>query len=314
MNDLPHPRPSPDRARNAASDPPHVLDWPVRVGAVNDVLSELACRIARRRQRRLRALTAAAAIILTAGIGGYVIQRRVQESASSVTGPAIVSQPERRVLDDGSNVELNAGAKISLRFTETERRVWLEEGDAHFGVTRDPARPFIVVAGEIEFRAVGTAFSVQRTSNAVELLVTEGSVAVEKPRAGVLAESNGGSQPARPPAALAIVDAGAHMVVPFAPDAAAPKVEPLAAAEIRERTAWRVPLLELSGTELGEAVPIFCQHRGIQVVLADPELARVRLSGVLRADNVETLLSLLEESNGVRVERRSATEIMLHRR
>jgi transmembrane sensor len=45
-------------------------------------------------------------------------------------------------------------------------------------VTKDPVRPFIVMAAGVAVRAVGTAFNVKLDSTAVEVLVTEGMVAV----------------------------------------------------------------------------------------------------------------------------------------
>jgi transmembrane sensor len=57
--------------------------------------------------------------------------------------------------------------------------VVLERGEAHFQVAKNPARPFVVVARGVEIRAVGTAFSVGLESTRVEVLVTEGQVAVE---------------------------------------------------------------------------------------------------------------------------------------
>ena len=43
-------------------------------------------------------------------------------------------------------------------------------------MSKDPERPFLVSAGEVTVRAVGTAFDVRLAPTAVEVLVTEGVI------------------------------------------------------------------------------------------------------------------------------------------
>src|SRR5688572_10922626 len=162
----------------------HPLDWPLRAGAVDEVLQEMDLRVAARRRRRRRrwqlATTAAAAVALMF-VTGQQFSSSDPVTHAAVATSATVVVPERQVLPDGSIVELKAGAKITVAFTEALRRVALTSGEAHFQLASNPLRPFVVTASEVEFRAVGTAFSVQLGAEAVELLVTEGEVAVDKP-------------------------------------------------------------------------------------------------------------------------------------
>ena len=53
-------------------------------------------------------------------------------------------------------------------------------GEAYFTVAKNPGRPFVVAAGGVGVRAVGTAFNVRLDSDAVEVLVTEGRVQVSR--------------------------------------------------------------------------------------------------------------------------------------
>lgn len=63
-------------------------------------------------------------------------------------------------LEDGTTVWLNAQTRLSYPavFAKGERRVAVE-GEAFFNVTKDADRPFIVSAGDIELRIVGTTFN-----------------------------------------------------------------------------------------------------------------------------------------------------------
>src|SRR3546814_16020939 len=58
------------------------------------------------------------------------------------------------------------------------RQIALKSGEAWFQVAKDRARPFVVEIGDVRVRAVGTAFSVRREANGVDVQVTEGVVEV----------------------------------------------------------------------------------------------------------------------------------------
>ena len=105
----------------------------------------------------------------------------VRPLVQSATGLAALSAPvTQRTLEDGTVVELNKGAVLAVEFSARVRRVRLERGEAHFTVTKNPARPFIVSARGMDVVAVGTAFNVRLDSAVVEVLVTEGRVRVSE--------------------------------------------------------------------------------------------------------------------------------------
>ncbi|HEX2629164.1 MAG TPA: FecR domain-containing protein [Chitinophagaceae bacterium] len=68
----------------------------------------------------------------------------------------------RTILPDGSIVWLNAGSRIEYdpSFNGQRREVKLF-GEAYFDVVKNPARPFIVHAGGIDIKVLGTAFNVK---------------------------------------------------------------------------------------------------------------------------------------------------------
>ena len=233
----------------------------------------------------------------------------------------MVSLPERRVLPDGSVVELNEGTEIAVDYTERVRRIALQRGEAHFQVARNEEIPFVVVVGGVEIRAVGTAFSVVAAPAAVEVLVTQGRVAVDKHNGNeelhAEVRANGGAASSNAQASTRVtVGAGNRIVVDSGPDATGsvePQILPISTAEMDERLAWRVPRIEFSGTPLSEAIPMFNRHSRVRVSLGEPALERLLLSGILRADNVDALVRLLEANYGITAERRE-NEIVLRKR
>ena len=240
------------------------------------------------RQRRLRTLKATAAILLCLA-GGWAIHTR----RSPAEPTAVVWTPERRTLPDGSIAELPQGSVIAVEFSAQERRIVLKHGEAHFQVVTDPARPFRVLAGQAEFRAVGTAFAVQLADSVVDLIVTEGRVAIGPPP----------HLPAGEGPAPALVVAG-HRVTLDAAAAGAPEILTITEAEIADRLAWRNPRVEFSKAPLSEVVALLNRHTPNRFVIADPALGATALSGVFWLNDTETFLRMLEKGFGVSAKRR----------
>lgn len=216
--------------------------------------------------------------------------------------------PRTRTLTDGTIVQLNTGAEVFEQFTASERRVLLARGEAHFSVTKNAVRPFIVSAGNIDVRAVGTAFNVNLQSAAVEVLVTEGVVKLN-PSAGT----------ARAEAAAAMVpllNSGQRAVValePVSPDTAI-VVTAVSDAEMSRALAWHEPLLRLGGATLAEVAASFERRTGRRVLLADPALAQLRVGGRFRADDVEGFTNLMATTLDLVVERADDDSLVLRKK
>ncbi len=270
------------------------LRWMRGASAEPALVAEVRRAVRARRQRRTAALAGAAALMI--GLGFFLA---VKPNGRSLVAPtAIVTEPRRQILPDGSVVILREGAEIRPDFSATTRRIALRRGEAHFDVVKDPARPFVVTAPGIEVRAVGTAFSVGLGGAAVEVLVTHGRVAVE--------------QVAR---VAALVDAGQRARVHST--GAAAEVSVLSAAELAEASAWRAPRIEFSRTPLAEALALInarlapAGQRRIEADPSDAGLRELRLGGFLAADNTEGFLVLLEGNFSVHADRSGTGAIVL---
>ena len=275
-----------------------ILDRPRQTEGAAAMVRELA---ARRRRRHWKA-----GLGMAAGLAAAVMFVRLEHPArpSRAEGPpasanAILYQPERRVLADGSVVELNQGAEIEVSYLPERRSVRLVRGEAHFAVAKNAARPFVVTASAIEVRAVGTEFVVRIESRRVDVLVTEGRVAVNRTAAGL-----------RPPV---LVAAGDYLDVPVRRGRdEILRAQSLSPLECARRLAWRGLRLELSGTSLAETVSLLNRTNRVQLSIDDPQLKTLRMSGIFRADNADGFVRLLESNYGVRAERRGPDRIVLH--
>ena len=249
----------------------------------------------RRWGRRLAigSMAAAAALVL-AGIAWW---RGAEPRAPVVAQKSYLRVNERQALPDGSIVELKDGSRITAAFSAAERRVTLS-GEAHFNVSKDPGRPFVVEADGVAVRAVGTAFNVRIEPDAVEVLVTEGSVRV---------------QPANQDAAGAPLVSARQRAVVNRAAAEPPQIVDATPAEIADALAWQAPRLQFFETPLGDAVAEFNQRNRTQIILADPGLKTVLIGGTFRVDNVEGFLRLLEKTLDLRAEPRSPGVVALTR-
>lgn len=175
----------------------------------------------------------------------------------------------RRVsLEDGSSVVINTDSVVTAGFRPEERRLALVQGEAWFDVMPDAERPFVVAAGGLRVRAVGTAFSVRTLESGAEVIVTEGVVEVLADGAKAATRLQAGSKAVFP-------RHGAKTVV-----------HALAPQAVEEALAWRAGRIVLDGQSLAAAVIEFNRYNARQLVVDGPAGDR-RLVGVFRANDPE---------------------------
>lgn len=257
-------------------------------------------------------LAAAAAVVLgtitwshrsAPGIGA-------QPASSALTYQVVPSSSRQITLEDGSIVSLRGDSEVATDFTPAERRVRLLRGEAHFAVAKNPDRPFIVSAGGVAVRAVGTAFNVRMDSAAVEVLVTEGKVRVNDTAnsQSLLSPSTTNEPPVLSAGERVIIDAAVLNAA-----LASAKIDSVTPAEVEQVLAWQSTRLIFNRTPLGEAIEAFNRHEshGHRLVLGAESLSSRRLGGTFRADNADGFVRLLELSADVRAEQRADGTVVL---
>lgn len=267
------------------SDP---LDWARKSGGGDFLLREMQHELRRRRRRRISASAGLLGCLLVSlwffGAGGGRTPPMTAESAT-----ATLLEVDRRQLPDGTVAELSVGAAMVADFDAKTRRVKVQGGEVLFHVRKDPARPFVVEAEGVAVRAVGTAFAVQVRAEGVDVLVTEGVVAVQRRSADVGLATLADVE--------VTVNAGSRATVDKGEPDRLPRVTKLTGEEINRALAWRIPRLQFRATGLAEVVSMFNAHaerlRQPLLALGDPSLASLPVSGTLRADDIDSLLRLL---------------------
>ncbi|MFO1447246.1 MAG: FecR domain-containing protein [Opitutaceae bacterium] len=236
-------------------------------------------------------LTAAAAVAVVFLWGRLWLP---EMTAVSAAPKSYLHVNERIALPDGSRIELKDGSRIVVQYSDSERRVRLTGGEAHFTVWKDKARPFIVEVAGVEVRAVGTAFNVRLDVSAVEVMVTEGTVGVERVDPSVL------ERPFTEPVHVSIGQRA--VVVLGAAERSAPAITAVSNDEISRELAWQTPRLQFQETHLADAIAEFNRLNRHQLELGDPALGELRIGGTFRPDNVEGFVRLLGSTLDIRAE------------
>lgn len=109
--------------------------------------------------------------------------KQVEQTLSN--GYCVVSTPAATTtlvtLSDGTKVILNANSTLEYpaSFDDAEVREVRLKGEAHFEVTKNPHRPFVVKAGEMQTQVLGTIFDVKAyRKDAPKVTLMQGKVKV----------------------------------------------------------------------------------------------------------------------------------------
>lgn len=259
----------------------------IPAAATRTAPASLAHRLERPR-RALRAepgfyggLALAACLLLFLAVGASVWL-----AGQSGRYATAVGEQQMATLEDGTRITLNTDTRLRVRYASDTRSVELDRGEAMFEVAPNPRRPFTVAAGDTTVRALGTSFIVRKAGDGVVVTLIQGKVAVS--------DTTAGARAAPPPTMLV---PGERLTVTG--DALSTIDRPA----IDAVTAWRRGQAVFEDTPLPSAVAELNRYGGPRVVLGDPSLAALRISGVFATNDTVEFATAIAALHGLRVER-----------
>ena len=205
--------------------------------------------------------------------------------ASAPTYRTATGQRLMVTLTDGSRLTLDTDSRVRVAYSDTERRLVLERGQALFEVAKHQPRPFVVTAGAQSVTAHGTAFDVRLDPGAVQVALVEGLVSV--------ATRGGQAMPVRM-VPDDVLTASAHGI-------SVRHVPGMALA----LSSWSEGRLVFQDTSLRDAVAEMNRYGAARIAIADPRAGAVRISGSFRTGDVQPFLDALEMGFPVTVDRRA---------
>lgn len=229
--------------------------------------------------------TAAIAVLMTASIARFGSGRDTMVIATRIGENRAVR------LADGSIVTLGGDSRVAVHFQPRERDIDLVRGEALFKVAHNPQRPFKVAAGHAVVVAVGTQFDVRRDTDRVIVDVVEGRVLVQ-PRSPGLPIAL--LHAFRPRLAAVFVGAGQQTSVDSV------EIEPPSQVpDPQDATSWQSGRLAFRMRPLGDVLQQINRYSSKPIVIGDPGIAAVKVTGTVVDGNVSGWVASLHSALGV---------------
>lgn len=212
-----------------------------------------------------RAPAAASRRMALVGLAAVVTAGAVAVGRGAQAGAVYTTEPGEQMtvsLEDGSALTLDTATRLRVRFSERIRRIDLDRGRVNCRVVPDARRPFEVCAAEARVLAAHSDFSVRREGPAISVVALHGQVEVER-EAGARRRRR-------------TLVAGERLSAVAGAEAQVDRPK-LAAV-----TAWRNGQAVFDDETLAAAAAEMNRYSRIKLAIADPNVGRMRLSGVYR--------------------------------
>jgi transmembrane sensor len=257
-----------------------VLRW--RAEALREVSAS------RRRWPAIAAMAAVVAMGCLLGIGA-LLRDEVAQGYSTGAGERTTV-----ALDDGTSVTLAPRTHIDVSYDGRHRRVTLRAGQALFDVARDARRPFEVQTSDRVITAIGTVFQVSVDDRSTKVMLVEGAVIVA---------TRAGHAPLP-----------SQRLVPGQRLEATHGRNEIHRADVDTELAWGDGKLEFRDQPLSAVVESFNRFSADSVVIGDPAIGSIRVSGSFRYEGAQGFLAAVEHSLGLAVRRVGSATYRIERR
>ena len=223
-----------------------------------------------------------AALIIVLLVPAFFLLRLLPGSHTETLTADIAMLEEK--LPDGTAVTLNAGSTIEYPsgFKSHERDVKLK-GEAWFEVTHDKSRPFIITAGKVKVRVLGTSFYVNTGSGngKMEVILASGQVAIYY-------DNNETEKVILEPGEKADISINNQII----------------SKEINDDPnylAWKTKRLVFENTSLGEVTGMLCKVYCVKIKITNPELSQCRLTATFDNQTIGSVLNVIGETLNLRI-------------
>ncbi|PZQ19436.1 MAG: hypothetical protein DI564_01640 [Rhodanobacter denitrificans] len=291
--------------RWCAADPAHIEVW-LEVAALDEAAAGLgempaiaaAIRPARRgavharHRRRWRSgvsIAAAAVLMLAVGLIGWLHPFGGFAAAEFATA---VGEQRALTLVDGTQVHLDTDTALEFRVDDAQRVLEVRRGRVDLIVAADE-RPFEVLAGRGRLRDIGTRFQVERRDPRITVAVLEGAVGVR------LTDEAAAETALTPGQRIGYGERG--------------PLTPVESFDLGQAEAWTRGELIFSDRRLDEVLTEINRYATTPLRLSDPALGAVRISGVFRPSDTDSLLAALDAGWSLRARRTADGAIELTR-
>lgn len=184
-------------------------------------------------------------------------------------------------LPDGTEVALNKGSVLHYpeHFRGNERNVSLE-GEAYFDVVRDEDKAFVIEAGKMQIRVLGTSFYVntKANNNSMEVVLLSGSVQLSYQNEVMLLE----------PGDKAVV---------------LKEVNALVKQQNKDINllAWKTKVLRFNNASLAEVVDVLEKVYEKDIHILNPELLQCRITATFEGESFESVMMVIQSTLNIEI-------------
>jgi transmembrane sensor len=239
------------------------------------------------RATRFQHRWAVAAVALFGVIGVAVAVWQSQ----SQTIATVTAETRSMQLEDGSRVSLGPETRMEVQFSDNQRSLQLEGGEAYFEVAHAPERPFSVTTPAGTVTAIGTAFVVNADPDRLVVSVTEGKVRVDLPGASATS-------------APVMVTAGRKLAWNEG------KVRTSTLAPSADAVSFQQGKLHYDGEPLSSVIADINRYSTSKLRIDDAEVREMRYTGTVFTDSLDVWLASLPGVFPVRIEERGGERIL----
>ena len=186
------------------------------------------------------------------------------------------------MLSDGTKVWLNAGSQLIYPsvFINKTRQVMLI-GEAYFDVAKNPDKPFIVRASDIQVQVLGTRFDISAypEDKMIQTVLEVGKVTLKYSVKGILNQEYS-------------VDMVPNQKIEFDKSTGESKSQMV---DVSKYISWKEGMLEFEKVDLIRAIKQVERYYDVKIRLADPMIGLYKLSGKLDLkDEPEEVLNVIK--------------------
>ena len=264
------------------------------------------------------------ALIMTISLSFWLFDQ--QSGPTNNVYVTTIGNHSTHTLQDGSVLWLNSNSQVEVNYTNAKRIITLVKGEAHFNVEHDANRPFEVYAGRRIVKAIGTAFSVYRSNDKLEVMVSQGRVelAIVEPAMEQHEEASSfkvinqdktktstNLKAYGKMTVIASLQKGQSVSLSSTANTLHTPVVEHAVGELARKLSWLEGTLVFAGESLDEVVAEVSRHTSVVIEVADPNLRKLRIGGQFKAGETEALFDVLESGFGVKITRISKNRVRI---
>lgn len=246
--------------------------------------------------------TVAAAILLGMIVSLWQLQpvNNTQEVSDIVRYSTAPGEQKTVQLPDGSIVILNTGSSMLVDLSADRRRAVLDYGEVWFDVAQDANRPFVVELDSLALTVLGTQFNVRKVHSQLCVALVEGEVACH-PKAEIASTTTINSSSSDPSRGTQYrLVAGDLLTIE---NTLKPKVEISHAENISHYASWRLGKVHFENQYLYQVVQEINRYTNRKVFIDDATVMNLNVTAVLRLNELDDVLTGLEQSLPITVKR-----------